>query len=338
MNKIIDRPLVWILGSVLLVAAATALLWFGTNITDKGPTFDESWTQVPIEDLVEKGWSIQTAIDFKETKGPTLIWTYAVFGAVIGHDLNHLRALSVLFFVFGVVPLILICRQCELDGPVLLLVALFYVLLPYNALLGQLVMSEPSFVFGSLWLCWVFMWGLGAAGRPAHRVAGPVIFGLLLAILLHSRIHAAAFAGAAVLVALERDGVRSWPWWLAALAAGLSRAPLWIRWGGLVSPGYASMHELGLNLDSLTYFAAAYAPFTAVFLWPAFANRFNRGRWWLIFCGAALGLGLGLLASPSLSETLRFREWDVLRFQGVVGTAARTLIESIRPIRHIWNR
>ena len=57
----------------------------------------------------------------------------------------------------------------------MLAVAGLYALLPHNAVLGQLVMSEPSFVFGALWLMWVFVWGFEpgiyvySGRRPAAR-------------------------------------------------------------------------------------------------------------------------------------------------------------------------
>ena len=55
---------------------------------------------------------VETAIDFKETKGPTLIWTYAVGGAALGGTLNDLRLVSVLFFVAGIAPLLTSCAYC----------------------------------------------------------------------------------------------------------------------------------------------------------------------------------------------------------------------------------
>ncbi|MHC4108416.1 MAG: hypothetical protein ACYSTY_10065 [Planctomycetota bacterium] len=203
--------------------------------------------------LIDESWSVENAIDFEETKGPALIWTYALVGELVGSELNRLRLVSVAFFVLGSVPLLLIGRACGVAGPWLLIVAALYVLLPHNAVLGQLLMSEPVFVFGSLWLMWIFVRGFGASAASERRVIGPVAFGAILAILLHNRVHAAAFGAAAVLVAWERDGRRSWPWWAACAAAGLVRVPLWIRWGGLVSPEYQSMHGLGFSPASLTY-------------------------------------------------------------------------------------
>jgi len=81
---------------------------------------------------------------------------------------------------------------------------------------------------------------------------------VLLAILLHNRIHAVAFAGAICLTAFGRDRLRSWPWWLACVLAGICRLPLWMRWGGLVSPEYQSMHGLGLGLTVAKAIAEAH--------------------------------------------------------------------------------
>jgi hypothetical protein len=68
---------------VLLVAIG---LRFGTNILKQGFVFDEQYITAPIDDIIQQGWSIQTAVDFKETKGPGLIWPYAAVGNIIGGD------------------------------------------------------------------------------------------------------------------------------------------------------------------------------------------------------------------------------------------------------------
>ena len=66
----------------------------------------------------------------------------------------------------------------------------------------------------------VVAWGMGDHERKGHPVAGPVLYALLLAVLLHSRIHAVAWAGAACLAAWQLRGIRSWPWWVASIIAG----------------------------------------------------------------------------------------------------------------------
>jgi len=327
-----DKTLIWMIGSVLLVLVVGLVGRHGTNVLEKSAFFDEGNIRVPIDNLVADGWSVSRAIDFEETKGPAMIWTYAVWGSLLGGDLNSLRLLSVLFFILGVVPLLLICKRCGLRGPQLPLAAGLYVLLPYNTALAQLLMSESSFVFGSLCLTYLFMWGFGTTTDTQRRVLGPVLFGVMLSILLHHRIHAVAFAGGACLVAFERDRVRSWPWWLACVAAGLSRVPLWIRWGGLVSPQYQGAHDLGFGLESVTYLAAALLPVTAVFLWPALTDARHSTRRWLVWVGAATGLGLGLLASPSMVETLAYLDNEPRRFLGIVNSAIQTV--SSAPTAH----
>ncbi|MHC4210704.1 MAG: hypothetical protein ACYSWT_13435 [Planctomycetota bacterium] len=325
------------IGALVLVLAVAVALRYGTNVLDKGPVFDEGFILIPIENLLKLGWSVETAIDFKETKGPAFVWAYALAGAVLGPDLNGLRLVSVGFFVLGVVPLLLICRACartgtaagdRLSGPGLLLVAGLYALLPHNAVLGQLLMSEPSFVFGALWLMWAFVWGFGTSRGDQHAILGPVIFAVILAVLLHHRVHAAAFGAAAALTALQRDRWRSWPWWLACAVAGLARVPLWIRWGGLVAPEYQSMHGLGFNPDSLTYLAAAVVPLAVLFLWPALTGADSLPRRRLIWVGAGAGLALVLVAMPALSDTLPFGRQEIPRFLGVIATTLRTATDS----------
>ncbi|MHC4080318.1 MAG: hypothetical protein ACYTFF_08430 [Planctomycetota bacterium] len=318
----------WVLGALLLVLVVALALRFGTNVLKKGATFDEPYIVPPIENLVNEGWSVANAIDFKETKGPAFIWAYAIGGEMLGGELNSLRLVSIVFFVLGAVPLLWIARRCGLGGPSLLVVAALYVLLPYNAGLGQLVMSEPSFICGSLLLVCLFVWGFGTSKESEARILGPIAFGVVLSILLHHRMHAVALAGAACLVAFERDRWRSWPWWLACVAAGLSRVPLLIRWGGFVSPSYQSAHGLGFSADSLTYLAAACLPFTALFLWTALAESEYRTRRWLVWAGGAIGLALGLFASPSLTEVLPLEDIQPRRFLGIMATAVRTIAPS----------
>ncbi len=74
----------------LLVLLATALsMRYGTGIGEAGPRFDEQYITVPMFQLMEEGWSIQTAIDYEETKGPALIWPYAMLGDWLGYALRR---------------------------------------------------------------------------------------------------------------------------------------------------------------------------------------------------------------------------------------------------------
>jgi hypothetical protein len=317
----------WIAAAALLVILVALALRLGTNVLGGGATFDEPFIRGPIEDILQQGWSVQTAIDFEETKGPAFIWTYAAAAEVLGGELDDFRLTSVLFFIVAVVPLMGLCVQCGLRGWALPAVAGLYILLPYHAPLAQLLMSESSFVFGALLLMWIFAWGFGDKAARERRVIGPVLFGLVLAILVHHRIHAVALAGAACLVAFERDRTKSWPWWLACIIAGLSRIPLWLRWGGLVSPKYQTMYSLGISPEALTYLAAALAPLTAVFILPVLMDREYRSRQWLLWTGLVIGLALALLAPFSLADTVpRFGD-DRPRFMGIVASALRRTTE-----------
>lgn len=304
----------WALAAIALVVVAGVGLRLGTRVLDTPAVFDEPFIRGPIEDLLHEGWTVKTAIDFKETKGPTLIWTYALFGEVLGDDLNDFRLTTVLFFIGSVVPLLLIARRIDVHGPGLVAVAALYALMPYNAVLGQLLMSEATFVFGTLWLYWVFLWGFGDDSTSERRVLGPLLFGLILSLLLHNRVHAVAYAGAVALIAFERDRWRSWPWWLGCVLAGASRIPLWMRWGGLVHPDYQSMHHVGFRLDSLSYLAAAFVPFLVAFLWPALRERRWRRNLAFILPTAGIGLVLAVVAQPNLAVFAGATE----RFQGVI--------------------
>jgi hypothetical protein len=215
----------------------------------------------------------------------------------------------------------LLARACGLRGPPVLLVAVLYMLVPYQVVFGQLVMGEMSFVLLSLGMLLVVCWGMGDGRASRHKVLGPVLYGLFLAVLLHSRIHAVAFAPAVCLVAWQREDLRSWPWWVASLAAGLLRIPLWVRWDGLVSSDFQNIHALGLRLDSLTYLGAAMCLPLGIFL-LAWMIRWRRDiLYWLPPFGVFLGLVLGVFAMPDLSVPAALDlTFEQDRFQGVVAS------------------
>tara|TARA_Y100000589_G_scaffold223093_1_gene210656 strand:- start:6125 stop:7462 length:1338 start_codon:yes stop_codon:yes gene_type:complete len=328
-----NRERMWIFISLLALLVTALSLRFGTDIRSLGPQFDERYITVPMNDLMENGWSVETAIDYQETKGPALIWPYAVFGKWLGGDLNALRQVSCLFFVLSGIPLLLLALRCGLRNSGLLLAMVGFMLLPYELVFSQLVMGEVSFVFGAVFLFLVVLWGMGggAGSDPSrsrsHPVAAPVLYGVILTLLLYSRIHAVALAGGVCLAMWSRSGIRSWPWWLASIIAGLLRVPLWIRWGGLVSPDYQNLHGLGLRLESLTYLGAALLPLVGIFL-LVFLWRYRWCRWWLLCpLGALLGLVLAMVAMPDL--TIPAGEVDLSlrhdRYQGVIATTVLML-------------
>ncbi|MEE2908621.1 MAG: hypothetical protein VX527_12410 [Planctomycetota bacterium] len=296
----------WVLLSILIVILVGLGLRWGSGILEKDRTWDERYIMMPIQDLVDRGWSVDTAIDFQEAKGPAMIWPYAVWGDVIGPSLNSYRFLSVICFILTLFPLLVLALRCGLPPPTLPLVAIGLVLLPFEAVLSQLVMGEPSYVLIVACMLVVVLWGAGdrdqAASPLISRCLAPVLYGILLLILLHSRVHVVAIAGGVCLAMAWRDGARSWPWWLASIIAGLLRIPLWMRWGGLVSSDYQGMHGFGFRLESLTYLGAAlaipFAIFLLVWLW-----RYRRlAWWWLAPMGAFCGLLLGVVAPSDLID------------------------------------
>lgn len=365
----------WIVaGGVLLVAVALGLRW-GTAISQHDPVLDEVWITGPMAEILRHGWSVDTAIDFQETKGPSLIWPYAVWGEVFVDDrsevvpidvagdgrgsndmtaweppivggpapaaprmLSVFRWLSISCFIGAGILIMLLARACGLRGPPVLLVGVFYIVVPHQAVCGQLVMGEMSFVLLSLAMLLVVCWGMGDDPKSQHRVMGPVLYGLFLVLLLHSRIHAVAFAPAVCVVAWQREDLRSWPWWVASLVAGLLRIPLWVRWDGLVSSEFQNTHALGLRFDSLTYLGAAMSLPLGIFL-LAWVIKWRRDAlYWLPPLGVLLGIVLGVFAMPDLSipETL-----DVTvvhdRFQGVVATLVSQLSTTAVPSRLVMS-
>jgi hypothetical protein len=322
-----------LLGLVLLVAIVFVLR-SATDIKAKGPVFDERWITRPMAELVRHGWSVDTAIDYQETKGPALIWPYALWAGSLVDDphevvspqrmardapgiwesplpggpapapplmLSVLRGMSMLCFVLGGLLLLVLARVCNVRGPPLLIVCVLYALLPYQLVFSQLVMGEASFVLLAIALLIAVCWGMGDGRRSVHRYMGPLLYGLLLWVALHNRLHALAFAPAVCLVAWQREDLRSWPWWLASLGAVLLRVPLWVRWGGPVTSDFQNVHGMGLRLESLTYLGAAMAlPLGCFLLAWAMQHRRQRLQWLPVF-GMGLGLLLAIVAMPDLT-------------------------------------
>lgn len=317
------RDTVWFALAVSLVLAIALGMRFGTIVLATPATFDEPYIAAPITNILQQGWTFRTAIDFEETKGPGLIWLYAVAGEVVGGSLNDLRLISLALFVLGVVPLLSIARRCKLRGPAFIAIAGLYALLPYNAVLGQMVMSEPAFVLQMLVACWLFQHGIGDA---RGRLWAIILFTIALSILLHNRVHGVALAAAVCLIAFERGGVRgALPWVIACTVAGLSRLPLWAHWGGLVSPRFQGVHGLGVSFAGQTYLLATYAPLVAAFIIPAMLRDDCGRRRFLIALGAIVGLLLSVLAMPNLAQSSMFENMVVMQYAGVTATAIRAV-------------
>jgi hypothetical protein len=290
-----------VLVAIAVAGAVAIALRAGTNVGEKPAIWDEDVMLPVVTAIVEGGWTAEHLLDYEDTKGPAFFWTYALAAEIVGADLAALRGLSIACFVLGAGAVGWLAARCGFRPALVTAVALLFALTPYLAVLGQLFMSEASFVLGALALALVVTSALGADDRARSRLLGPVAFGVLLAILLHHRPHAAAYAGAAILVALERRRGAAWPWLVAAAAAGLARLPFYIHWGGLVSPSYQAKVELGVRLESVTYLLVALLPATAVMPWPLLRESTLRRRWAWLAAGAAAGLLLGALAAPDLA-------------------------------------
>ena len=309
----------WMITSVFIVAAVLFTVRYGSSVLQTSFVFDEQYIVVPIDNLIEQGWSIETAIDFEETKGPALIWPYAFFGELLGGSLNALRLVSVLSSIACMAMLAYIASLCGVRRKAHLAIAVGWLVLPYSLVFSEIVMGEISFILFELLAVAVYLRSLR---EGKNRFVAPILFCLCIAIALHSRIHVVAVVGAICVVSFLRDGLRSWPWWVAGAVAGLLRMPLLFRWEGLVSPKYQNLHGLGFRLESLSYLAAALAPFVGVFVIHAWKLR--QGRKWLI--GTAIfGFVLVIIAPPNLfvPETIDYAN-PTERFQGVVGTAIKT--------------
>jgi len=331
------RDLAWIALTVAMVLAAGIGLRFGTDVLRlPAEVRDEYLMKAPIDAILLRGWSIETAIDYQEVKGPAFYWSYAIAGEVIGGGINELRLVSVAFFLAAIGPLLFIARRAGIRGAGLAVVGLLWIVIPYNAYTSQLLFSEPSFVFYSSCLMAAFVWGFDESRDRARLFAGSILVGALLSILLHHRPHAAAFAIAMCLVAIERDRVRAWPWVLACGLAAISRLPLWLHWGGLVTSDYQGVFGFGFRPAGLPYMLAALLPFIAWFLVPT-RDRFRSRAWRMLVIGGAIGGAmLAVFAAPDLARRIPDDPSTLpttiprppREFAGVIATMVTTAVRS----------
>ena len=310
--------------SKVLFAAIVVVVVLGgirlfSGIMSKGPVFDEQYILIPIQNLMEQGWSVETAIDFEETKGPAMIWPYAFFGKIFGGSLQDLRLVSIWSSIFGVMVLSWISLRCSVAKSISL-IALGWLLLPYNIVFSEIVMGEVSFLLLSLLAVAAFVWGIEEGAPRFRRYLAPMLYCMAIALALHSRIHVVALTGGVCFTAFMLQGKQSWPWWVASIIAGLLRIPLWMRWGGLVSPEYQALHGLGFRLESLSYLAAAMVPFVGVFAVEGWRVATSKIYIVSAFVGGAL---LVFVATPDLSipEAIDFVSAND-RYQGIAATVS----------------
>lgn len=321
------RNCFWILRASLLVAIVLFGVRWSSGILQKGVVLDEQYIVKPINALIHEGWSIETAIDFEETKGPSMIWQYAFFGKLLGGSLNDLRLVSVWSSIFALVVLAWIAVRSSVYRSGLFFVAIGWLLIPYNLVFSELVMGEVSFLLLSLLAVASFIWGNEKDASKTKRILAPILYCIAITFALHSRIHVVALTGGVCITAFVLNGTKSWPWWVASIVAGSLRIPLWVRWGGLVSPEYQALHGLGFRLESLAYLSAALVPFVGVFAIEGW--RVAKSKAWIV--GAfVLGVSLMYFAMPDL--TIPPGEIDLslehARFQGFSATLAKTITSS----------
>lgn len=308
----------WIISSAILVAVVLFGLRWSSGVMKQGNALDEKYITVPIFAIINEGWTVKTAIDFEETKGPAMIWPYAFFGKMLGGTLNDLRLVSVWSSILALLVLSWIAVRSQVLGKQLFFISIGWLLIPYNLVFSELVMGEVSFLLLSLLSVAVFLWGIEHSIDKTRRFLAPLLYCIAIALALHSRIHVVALAGAICFTAFALEGKRSWPWWVASVLAGLLRIPLWLRWGGLVSPEYQALHGLGFRIESLAYLAAALVPFIGVFAvegWRVAKSKVG------IVCAFIVGVGLVFFATPDLTvpEVIDYVN-PTERFQGIVAT------------------
>jgi len=105
------------------------------------------------------------------------------------------------------------------------------------------------------------------------------------------------------------------------------RIPLWIRWGGLVSPDYQSLHGLGFRIESVAYLAAALFPFVGIFILDKVRDAKNIFWMCVAFC---VGFALVMIAQPDLTvpSVIDYASPNE-RFQGIVATAVKLISSDI---------
>ncbi len=288
-------------------------------------TWDERYALAIVERIWRAEWLVRSLLDYDDTKGPVFFWLYAGWGELFGRDAAVLRWLSILATALWTATLLGLLDPSRQTAARLAAVTLLAITMPYATVMSQLVMSEPTFLLGCSLTAVAAAAALRSDDRRTRLVEGPILFGLLLAVGLHHRIHVVALAGAIVVLAMLRDRAQSWPWIAAMLLAGLSRLPLYLRWGGLVGESFRDRYSIGLRFDSLSYLLAALLPTIALALVMMVLRRREMGAAAVraVAAAAVVGAALALLAPPGITSDLQD-----LRFAGPVATALRPLADS----------
>lgn len=286
--------------------------------------WDEKYVKPVLDAIFASRWSMPSLIDYDDTKGPVFFWLYAAFGEVFGRDPGSMRWLSIICTAMWAVALVGLLGREERRPSQLAAVMALALTLPYAMVMSQLIMSEPSFLLGCAIMAVLAVRCLASERPRLRRIDGPIVFGILFAILLHHRIHVVALAGAIVLLAAQRDRWKSWPWFAAGLAAGLSRLPLYLRWGGLVGESFQHRYSVGLRLDSLVYLSAALLPTIGLVLLVGLMRRRELGRrtMGVIVIVGGFGAGLAAMAPPALSS-----DPQALNFAGPVASLLRPVAD-----------
>lgn len=320
----IRLPAAWA-GGAIAAFALLAAVRFALGAGALPLTWDERYALPIIERIWRTEWSIHSLLDYDDTKGPVFFWLYAGFGESFGRSAAVLRWLSIIATALWAATLVGMLDPARRTIAALGASTILTITLPYATVMSQLVMSEPTFLLGCALMAAAAVWALSRDVPRTRLVHGPTLFGLLLAVGLHHRIHVVALAGAIVVLALWRDRLRSWPWVAAMLIAGLSRLPLYLRWGGLVGESFQHRYNIGLRFDSLAYLLAALLPTIglalAVLAWRR--RTVGAAAWRVAAAAGAAGAALALLAPPAITG-----EVQDLRFAGPVATVLRPIADS----------
>lgn len=344
------RPLPAVVGGLLVVLIPLIFLHWFAGISALPYMWDEDEMYPIVQQIIEEDWSRASALDYQDTKGPSFFWTYAIVGQLCGSSLPDLRWYTLICTTIAAIPVSVLARMAGLRFAQILAVAALFVLLPYNLVLSQLFMSEPSFILGSLAAALTFVWSVDHPSVTIRRFVGPALYSLLLLALIHHRAHAVALAGAVCLLALRGGWRFALPWLVSVCAACLLRLPLFFVWGGLVGEEYQARYGIGLRFDSLVYLAIAALPCTFVFplaqmerLWLehrrwrvqpiAWNHSPARAGWSILVWSAIVGAVAGASALPDLP--LYFGASAVGgdgNFQGPIATALRPLQDWSPPL------